>query len=83
MEKLDESKSTSKADWTILRLLLILSVCNTLNESFNRSGRFSHSMDYINKLAENRFSVLQLIEIVPRMEDKNPVHGYLVILRRL
>ncbi len=49
----------------------------------NQSGRFSHQKIYLDELAEKyQFSILAYQKIVTRMQNNEPVHGHLYILKR-
>ncbi len=46
------------------------------------SGRFAHSIDYVERLAGPDFEILDRVETMIRLEANRPVEGYLVVLRR-
>ncbi len=49
----------------------------------NQSGRFSHSKDYLDKLAtENQFKIEDYQACTSRLQNNEPVYGHLYVLRK-
>ncbi len=49
----------------------------------NQSGRFSHHKTYLEELAaKHHFSILSYQKMITRMQNNEPVHGHLYILKR-
>ncbi|EKD53656.1 MAG: tetratricopeptide repeat family protein [uncultured bacterium] len=50
----------------------------------NQSGRFSHQNLYLEELSEkNHFSVVSYKRLITRMQNNEPVHGHLYVLKKI
>ncbi len=59
-------------------------ICEDTDYRMNQSGRFSHRKEYIDQLAEkNHFTIAYYQNVITRMQNNEPVHGHLYVLKKI